>query len=114
MKSLAQDDGRRVELNGWSAKAGPRVCCLSLLLGEIKVCHSVSNEGGSRTRPRKNLAGPQLRRLSDFGRLGQSQGIIDINAKVSDRVLYLGVSKQDLNGSKVTGRLVNECRLGAA
>jgi hypothetical protein len=68
----------------------------------------------SRTRPRKNLAGPQSTRRSDFGRLGQSQRIIDINAKVSNRVLYLGVSKQDLNGSKVTGRLVNECRLGAA
>ena len=66
---------------------------------------SISDEG---TFP--NATPPFLARPlgSDFGCLDQSQCIIDVDPEVSNGVFNLGVAKQDLNRSKIAGRLVDQ------
>lgn len=53
-------------------------------------------------------------RRSDFRSLGEEQGILDVNAEISNRVLDFGVSQQDLDRAEVPGRLVYHGRLGPA
>ena len=49
---------------------------------------------------------------SDLDLLGYGEGIIDIDAQVSNGALDLGVAEQELNGSKVPGSSVDHGRLG--
>ena len=51
---------------------------------------------------------------SDFRCLGKRKRIIDIDTEVSNSVFDLGVSKQDLNSSKIAGSLVDQRGLGTA
>ena len=50
----------------------------------------------------------------DFRRLGKRKRIINIDTEVSNGVFDLGVSKQNLNSSKIAGSLVDQGSLGAA
>jgi hypothetical protein len=38
--------------------------------------------------------------------------VIDLNAQISDSALDLGMAEQDLNGPKVAGAPIDQCRLG--
>ena len=40
--------------------------------------------------------------FSNFDTLRQSQGIVDINAKIANRALNLAVAQEDLDCSKIT------------
>lgn len=51
---------------------------------------------------------------SDFGSLRQEQRILDVDTKVSDRVLYLGVAEQYLDRTDITRRPVDHGCLRAA
>ena len=48
----------------------------------------------------------EIRQL-DFDAFRQFQRILNIDAKVSDRIFSLGVTKQNLHSSQIAGRLVN-------
>ena len=60
--------------------------------------------------PRGGMATP----TSDLSVLGKRKRIFDVDAKIADGVLDLDVAKQDLHGSQVAGRLVDQGCLGAA
>ena len=49
---------------------------------------------------------------SDFGALRQSKCVLDIDAKVPDRALYLRMPEQDLNGPEIASLLVDNGCLG--
>ena len=51
---------------------------------------------------------------SDFGPLGQLQGVFDINAKIADSALDLGMTEQDLHRAQVARRLVDDRGFGAS
>lgn len=51
---------------------------------------------------------------SDLGLFRQLQSIIDLDAEVAHRAFQLGVSQQQLYGTKVLRSLVNQRGLGAA
>lgn len=61
-------------------------------------------------RPRY-VARPQW---SDFRRFGERQRIINIDTEISNGVFDLAVPKQDLDGPKIAGSLVDRCGFGAA
>jgi hypothetical protein len=44
-----------------------------------------------------------LPRCSDVDLLGDRERVIDLDAKVSDRTLHLGVAKEQLNRPEVSG-----------
>jgi hypothetical protein len=44
--------------------------------------------------------------MSNVGLLSQEQRILHVDTKMSDRVLNLGVPKQDLDGADIASRLV--------
>lgn len=51
---------------------------------------------------------------SDFCSLRQEQCVLHVDTKISDRVLNLGVTEQDLDGADVARRLVDHGRLRAS
>jgi hypothetical protein len=51
---------------------------------------------------------------SDVDLFCYGEGIIDLNAQVSDRAFYFCVAEQDLHRSQVTGAPVDYARLGSA
>lgn len=53
------------------------------------------------------------RPTSDFRPLCQQQSVLHVDTKISDRVLNLGVTEQDLDGADVASRLVDHGRLRA-
>jgi hypothetical protein len=55
-----------------------------------------------------NCKRTMLAQSSNLGSLGQSDRIIDIDAKVAHSVFDVDVTKQNLNGTQVAGRLVDE------
>lgn len=59
--------------------------------------------------------GPEVRSrsCSNLGLFCQLQRILDVCAKIPDRVLDLGVTQQDLNCTEVPGRLVDDRGLSA-
>jgi hypothetical protein len=46
--------------------------------------------------------------------LGESERILNIDAKISDGAFNLGVTQQNLNGQQVASLLVNDGRFGSA
>ena len=48
---------------------------------------------------------------SNVDLLRNREGIVHINAEISDSALYLGVTKQKLDGAQISGAAVNQCRL---
>ena len=52
--------------------------------------------------------------MLDFGVLCQFKGILNVYAEVSDRVFDLAVTEQNLDCTKISGRLVDHRRLGSA
>ena len=54
-----------------------------------------------------------LPRCSDVNLLCDCERVIDLDAKVSDRALHLGVPKEQLNRAEVPGPPVNQSRLGS-
>jgi hypothetical protein len=46
--------------------------------------------------------------------LSQSEGILDIDAKVADRALDLRMTEQNLHGAQVSRLLLDDGRLGSA
>jgi hypothetical protein len=52
--------------------------------------------------------------LSDLNLLGNRQGIIDFDAKITDGAFDLGVTEQQLYSSQVSSLSVDQCRLGSA
>lgn len=53
------------------------------------------------------------RPTSDFRPLCQQQSVLHVDTKISDRVLDLGVTEQDLDGADVARRLLDHGRLRA-
>lgn len=51
---------------------------------------------------------------SDLNALGDRQCIIQLNTKIADRAVHLGVTKKKLNGSEVTCLLVNLRHFGSS
>jgi len=45
--------------------------------------------------------------VSNFRPFGQCQGVIHVDAQVANRVLNVGMTQQDLDGAKITRRLVD-------
>ena len=54
-----------------------------------------------------------LPRCSDVDLLGDRERVIDLDAKVSDRALHLGVPKEQLNRAEVPGSAVDQSGLGS-
>jgi hypothetical protein len=54
-----------------------------------------------------------LPRCSDVDLLGDRERVIDLDAKVSDRALHLGVAKEQLNRPEVSGSPIDQGRLGS-
>ena len=54
-----------------------------------------------------------LPQCSDVDLFGDGERVIDLDAKVSDRALYLGVAKEQLHRAKVPGSPVDQSRLRA-
>jgi hypothetical protein len=50
---------------------------------------------------------------SDVDLLGNDERIIDLDAKISDGALHLGVPKEQLNHAEVAGPPVNQDRFGS-
>ena len=46
--------------------------------------------------------------------LGKHGGILDVNAKIPDRALYLRMTEQDLDCTEIARLLVDDGRLGSA
>ena len=59
-----------------------------------------------RTRAGRGTA--RVRGRLDFRSLRQRQCVLDINAKVADSALNLGVTEQDLHGSQIAGGFVDD------
>lgn len=51
---------------------------------------------------------------SDFGTLGEFEGIFDIDAEIADGALDLCVAEKDLHRAEVTRRFVDDRRLRAS
>lgn len=51
---------------------------------------------------------------SDLDLLGNLNGIVDFDAKISNCALYLRVAQQELDGTQVAGPSVDQRRLGSA
>jgi hypothetical protein len=47
------------------------------------------------------------RPMSDLGSLSEQQRVLNIDAEISDSVLDLGVTEQDLDGAEITRRLID-------
>ena len=47
---------------------------------------------------------------SDVDLLGDAQRVIEFDAEVSDRAVHFGVTKQELNGSEISGLPVDQRR----
>jgi hypothetical protein len=54
-----------------------------------------------------------LPRYSDVNLLGDREGVIDLDAEVSDRALHLGVPEEQLNRAEVPGSPIDQGRLGS-
>jgi hypothetical protein len=54
-----------------------------------------------------------LPRCSDVDLLGDRERVIDLDAKVSDRTLHLGVAKEQLNRAKVSRSSIDQRHLGS-
>ena len=55
-----------------------------------------------------------LPQFSDFDLLGNGEGIVNFDAKVSDRALDVGVAQQELDSPEVAGSTVDQRGLGPA
>jgi hypothetical protein len=51
---------------------------------------------------------------SNVGLLGDSQSVVDLDAKITNRTLDLGMPEQQLDGSQIAGAAVDESGLGSA
>ena len=51
---------------------------------------------------------------SDLRSLGEQQCILDVHNEIADRVLYLGMTEQNLDRPDITGGPVDHCRLRPA
>jgi len=49
----------------------------------------------------------------DFSLLGNFQGVIDLDAEISNGAFQLGMAKQELNGPQVLRALVDQRRFGS-
>jgi hypothetical protein len=49
--------------------------------------------------------------ISNVDLLGYGEGIVHINAEIPHRALYLGVTKQKLDGAQIPGAAVDKRRL---
>jgi hypothetical protein len=54
-----------------------------------------------------------LPRCSDVDLLCDGERVIDLDAKISDRALHLGVPEEQLNRPKIAGTPIYQRRLGA-
>ena len=52
--------------------------------------------------------------VSDLDFLGDFEGVVDLNPKISHRTFNFRMSEQELNSSKVASAAVDQCRLGPA
>jgi hypothetical protein len=54
-----------------------------------------------------------LPRPSDVDLLGDGERVIDLEAKVPDRALHLGMAEEQLNRAEVPGSPIDQGRLGS-
>lgn len=68
-----------------------------------------------RSKARQSVRSQNFEFLAlDFDALRQSQRVFDVDAKISNRILNLGVTEQNLHGTQIPSGLVNDRRLRSA
>ena len=91
---------------GYGSKADiPGVEPMSAITPKATAKADMAEPGGRSNRT------PSRPGRSDLDLFRDDQSVVDIDAQVSHRALYLGVSKQKLNGAQIAGAAVDHCCL---